>query len=211
MSATTSSHNPLVQIYKSRSNMLKILQQVYGYNTDNYTGFSIAEVDIMEKNEQLDILLTSGDVPKIYLKYYLTKALNLKDLQQMVEDLFVNTDTLKKEDCLCIIYGGEPNESLYKHLEYFWNRENYFIVVLNIKRLQFNILEHQFTPDLTILSPEEVSSLKLKLNIDTLDKLPEISRYDPLALSICLRPGQVCKFMRKSPTCLEAPYYRHCV
>jgi DNA-directed RNA polymerase subunit H (RpoH/RPB5) len=209
MSATTSSHNPLVQIYKSRSNLLKILQQVYGYKTDSYTGFSIAEVDIMEKNEQLDILLS--DVSKIYIKYYLSKALNLKDLQQLVEDLFVNSDTLKKEDCLCIVYGGEPNDSLYKHLEYFWNREGYFIVVLNIKRLQFNILEHQFTPELSILTTEQVTELMKKVNIDTLNKLPEISRYDPLALSICLRPGQVCKFLRKSPTCLEAPYYRYCV
>ena len=211
MSATTSSHNVLVQIHKSRINILKILHQVYGYKTDEYTGFSISEIDIMEKNEQLDILLTTDMMPKIYLKYYLTKTLNLKDLQQIVEDLFINTETLKKEDCLYIIYSGEPNDSLYKHLEYFWNRDNYFIIVMNIKRLQFNILEHQFTPALSILNSTEVTELQQKLNIDHLDKLPEISRYDPLALSICLRPGQVCKFMRNSPTCLVAPYYRHCI
>jgi DNA-directed RNA polymerase subunit H (RpoH/RPB5) len=41
--------------------------------------------------------------------------------------------------------------------------------------------------------------------------LPEISRFDPLALAIALRPGQVAKFIRNSATALHQDYFRICV
>ena len=42
-------------------------------------------------------------------------------------------------------------------------------------------------------------------------QLPEISRFDPQALALCIRPGDVCKFIRNSSTALEYNYYRICV
>jgi len=42
-------------------------------------------------------------------------------------------------------------------------------------------------------------------------ELPEISRFDPMALAICLRPGQICTFDRKSPTALVTEYFRICL
>ena len=42
-------------------------------------------------------------------------------------------------------------------------------------------------------------------------QLPEISRFDPQALAMCLRPGQICKFERDSATALKYEYYRICV
>jgi DNA-directed RNA polymerase subunit H (RpoH/RPB5) len=81
----------------------------------------------------------------------------------------------------------------------------------NLKRLQFNILEHSLVPKVSILTDNEVDAVKKQYTIDEMKQLPEISRFDPQALAICLRPGQVCKFIRNSPTALEAPYYRFCV
>ena len=43
------------------------------------------------------------------------------------------------------------------------------------------------------------------------NQLPEISRFDPQALAMCMRPGQVCKFERESSTALFYNYFRICV
>ena len=45
----------------------------------------------------------------------------------------------------------------------------------------------------------------------TVMDLPEISRFDPQALSLCLRPKQVIRIDRKSDTALEYKYYRVCI
>ena len=41
--------------------------------------------------------------------------------------------------------------------------------------------------------------------------LPEISRFDPVALLLGMKPGQICKITRNSKTAIHAPYYRVCV
>ena len=45
------------QIYKSRNILLDILK-ARGFNTDDYSGFSISEIHAMYQNKQLDILLS---------------------------------------------------------------------------------------------------------------------------------------------------------
>ena len=80
-----------------------------------------------------------------------------------------------------------------------------------IKRLQFNLLDHELVPLARVLSIDETNKLKEKYHIHTVDKLPEISRFDPHALALNLRPGQVIQIIRKSNTALEYNYYRVCV
>jgi DNA-directed RNA polymerase subunit H len=198
-------------------NVLSILKSVYNYNTDGYTGFSINEIDAMYSTDQLDMLLTETKTPsdllpqKVYIKYFLKGSLSPQSLDQIWEDLFQLSDTLTKDDCLYIIYDGEPNDSLYSYMNYLFNHDGIFVVVYNIKRLQFNILEHSLIPKISILNEEEAKSLAQKFKINSMEKFPEISRYDPLALAVCLRPGQVCKLIRNSPTAMETIYYRVCV
>jgi DNA-directed RNA polymerase subunit H (RpoH/RPB5) len=60
----------------------------------------------------------------------------------------------------------------------------------------------------------EVSDLEIlmtKYKLKNLSQLPEISRFDPVALLIMLRPGQVCEINRKSATSVSTLYYRVCV
>jgi DNA-directed RNA polymerase subunit H (RpoH/RPB5) len=66
-------------------------------------------------------------------------------------------------------------------------------------------------PSAQILKDDEIESLKIQYNLKTLMDLPEISRFDPQALALCLRPKQVIKIDRKSDTALEYNYYRVCV
>ena len=77
--------------------------------------------------------------------------------------------------------------------------------------MQFNILQHNLVPKCNILSEEDENNLMIELKIKTKKQLPEISRFDPQALALCLRPGNIAKFTRKSITALETVYYRVCV
>jgi DNA-directed RNA polymerase subunit H (RpoH/RPB5) len=219
------SQNQLVQIYNSRRTILELLSQVYDYNTSDYTGFSVNEIDTMISNDQLDMLLTEtvegSPVHKTYIKFFLKNESiaanklatnNAKTkLNQVIEDLYVLTNTLSTTDCLIMIIEGETNDTMINHLKYIYENNNIFVVVQNIKRLQFNILKHILVPKVEILTDNDILELKKRIHIESFDQLPEISRYDPQAMAICLRPGQICKFTRKSPTALETDYYRYCV
>jgi DNA-directed RNA polymerase I, II, and III subunit RPABC1 len=50
-----------------------------------------------------------------------------------------------------------------------------------------------------------------KYNIYKEDRIPEISRFDPVAKAIGLQPGEVCKIIRPSRTSIEGVYYRICL
>ena len=50
-----------------------------------------------------------------------------------------------------------------------------------------------------------------KYNITDKVQFPDISRFDPVARVIGLRPGQVCNITRASKTAIETNYYRVCV
>jgi len=215
-----SSNNRVVQIYNSRMTILELLHSKYNYNIDEYKGFSINEIDAMINSNQLDMLLTQTgkddaiiNAPsKTYVKYHIKQTLNEVALRPVLEDLFIDTDTLTKKDTLIVIYDGEPNDSIKAHLVYKYNHDGIFVVVHNIKRLQFNILEHMLMPmNIRILDDKEIILLKEKYHLKHLKELPEISRFDPMALAICLRPGQICTFDRKSPTALVSEYFRICV
>jgi DNA-directed RNA polymerase subunit H (RpoH/RPB5) len=210
----TSSNNRVLQIYNARKTILELLYTKGNYNIDDYKGFSINEIDVMLNSNQLDMLLVDeNNASKIYIKFHLGKNLNENSLQPIIEDLFILTDTLEKKDTLIVIYeGGDPNDSLKTHLKYKFSHDNIFVVVHNIKRLQFNLLEHHLIPsNISILNNLETTELMQKYHLNKLQELPEISRFDPMALAICLRPGQVCKFYRNSPTSLTAEFYRICV
>jgi DNA-directed RNA polymerase subunit H (RpoH/RPB5) len=208
----SSKSNRILSLYKSRHNIIEILEQL-NYETADYEGFSINEIDAMFVNQQLDMLVSNPtQKTKIYIKYFLSaKQLRPQNLDEIIEDLFVIENVLTKSDTLVIIMEEEPNETLITKLKYLYDHEGIFVVVHNIQRLQFNILKHKLVPPTTLLSREEEEEVKRKYNLKSLSQLPEISRFDPVALAICLRPGQVCKIVRSSPTALETNYYRICV
>ena len=127
------------------------------------------------------------------------------------DDLFILTETLKKTDTLFIIIKDEPNETLINELKHIWERDGIFIVIENIKRLQFNILNHTLVPNHRVMLDSEVVDIMKKYNITNKIQFPDISRFDPVARAICLRPGHVCNIIRASKTAIETNYYRICV
>jgi DNA-directed RNA polymerase subunit H (RpoH/RPB5) len=208
--STTS--NRILSIYKSRHTLLELLNY-QDYNVYEYNEFSINEIDAMHNNEQLDMLINhESNNKKVYIKYYFTsKQIKPQNLDDIIEDLFTIENVLTKDDTLIVVIEDEPNDTIIAKLKYLYDHDGIFVVIHNIKRLQFNILEHALVPNCVILDDSEIKELQQKFNINNLKQLPEISRFDPQALAICLRPGQVCKFERNSATALTYNYYRICI
>ena len=201
-------------VFVSRKTILELLE-FSGYNVDDYSNFLINEVDAMYKTSQLDMLIKhKTENKKVYVKYYLPekqKQIQKNVLDDIVEDLFVIENVLSKDDTLVIIMDDEPNETTLIRLTYLFEKEGIFIVIHNMKRLQFNILKHTLVPEISILSDSEASEFMTSINIKSLAQLPEISRFDPQALAVCLRPKQICKLERSSPTSAKSVFYRVCV
>lgn len=205
-------------IYKSRKIVLELMQK-QGYNVNDYANFSINEVNSMKQNNQLDMLLEKSDEyvtaenpkNKIYIRFYLSARPAAKNIQEMIDDLFILTETLKKTDTLFIIIKDDPNETLINELKHIWESEGIFIIVESIKRLQFNILEHTLVPPHRVLAESEVIEVMKKYNVVNKTQFPDISRFDPVARVIGLRPGQLCHIIRPSKTAIETNYYRICV
>jgi DNA-directed RNA polymerase subunit H (RpoH/RPB5) len=205
-------------IFNSRKTILELMAK-QGYNVNDYANFSINEVNSMKLNNQLDMLLETSDdkvsdetpKKKIYIRYYLASRPAPKNIQEMIDDLFILTETLKKTDTLFIIIKDDPNETLINELKHIWESEGIFIVVESIKRLQFNILEHVLVPPHRVMVESEVKKIMTKYNITDKIQFPDISRFDPVARVIGLRPGQVCNITRASKTAIETNYYRICV
>ena len=204
-------------VYTSRNVILDLMGK-QGYNVDDYSNFSISEVNSMKQNNQLDMLLEKkAENPatkrkqKIYIRYYLGKTIRPANLQEMIDDLFNLEEILKKEDTLFIIIKDEINETLTNELKHIWETDGIFIVIENIKRLQFNILDHDLVPEHSIVNESEVIEIMKKYNITDKIQFPDISRFDPVSRAIGLRPGQLCHIVRPSKTAIKANYYRICV
>jgi DNA-directed RNA polymerase subunit H (RpoH/RPB5) len=209
MSSTTS--NRILSIYKSRKTILELLEY-QDYSTEDYTGFSINEIDAMYMNSQLDLLVNhKNNSKKVYVKYFISSKIRPKDLDDIIEDLIYIENVLQKTDTIIIIVDEEPNESITTKLKYLFDHDGIFIVIHNISRLQFNILEHVLNPQVVVLEENQMDGLMKKYNLKSLTQLPEIDRFDPLALALSLRPGQVCEIQRGSATALSYKYYRICV
>ena len=201
-------------MFKSRNTLLALLER-QGFNISDYTDYGVSEIQTMYTNNQLDMLLSSTKEvrpsKKTYVKYHLAKTLRRENINNIIDDLFHLEQVLQKTDTLIIVMKQEVNDTLTHILNEIWEKEQIFIVIHTLDRLQFNILEHQYVPDHTVLSDVEKEAVVKKYNITDSKQMPSISRYDPVSLAIGLRPGQVCKIIRPSKTSVNSIYYRYCI
>jgi len=210
------------QIYKSRGVLLELMK-AQNYNITEYDGFSVNEINTMKTNNQLDLILSKNpyeeednvikkeDYEKtIYIKYYLGKSLRPNNLQEMIDDLFYIEEILTKNDTLLVVVKDEVNETLLNTLKHIWESDKIFIILIPLQRLQFNILEHILVPPHRILNEAEKIKIKNRYNIINDELFPELSRFDPVAKAIGIRPGEVCEITRPSKTAITSFYYRIC-
>jgi len=206
----------ITAIYKAHTNLLSLLK-AQGYDVGQYDNFGMNEVHAMNTNKQLDMLVVKESGQKAYVKYHLGKPLRrdnimecVGDLYHLVEDLYHLEKTLSKSDSLIIVMKAEMNDTNIAVLNQIWEQDGIHIVIFSLDRLQFNILEHAYVPKHTIMTEQETQAMMAQYNIAHPDMLPNISRYDPVAMAIGMRPGQVCRIDRYSKTAVSTPYYRVC-
>ncbi len=200
----------VVQITKSRKNILDQLEK-RGYNVNNYKGSSIEQVHVMFQNSQLDMLVENPDTGrKAYVKYHLGKSLRSNNIMDMIDDLYTLDTILTNQDDLIIIAKDNANDSMEKSLRHIWEKMKYFITVIGVNQLQFNILEHTLVPPHRVLTSEEGKNIKKRYNIVDNSQLPDISRFSPVSLALGIRPGEMCEILRPSRTAITAPFYRIC-
>ncbi len=199
------------KIYKERTNLIEILKE-RGYDVSDYDDFSINHVAVLYQHDQLDLLLKNKEDKQIFVKHYLDKkSLRGKTIYELLEDLYITGKILNQHDDLLIITLDDPNETITSILNTIWENHEIYISVVSIKRLLFNILKHDHVPKHEIVPEEEIPGIYEYYNINEPSQLPQISRYDPVAVAIGLRPKQICKITRKSKSAIESPYYRYCI
>lgn len=204
----TQQSSEIQKIFKSRNILLDLLSN-QGYDVNKYTGSSINEVNSMYQNKQMDMLLEKKD-KKVYIKYHLNKTLKLGNINDYIEDLIHLDNILEKKDDIIIIIKDEPNDSLVNVLKNLWLQDEVFVNVINIKRLQFNILKHTLVPNHRVLNTKETTDFKQKYNITDDLQIPDISRFSPVSQVIGIRPGEICEITRHSKTAINTLFYRRC-
>ena len=204
----TQQSSEIQKIFKSRNILLDLLEK-QGYDVSNYTGSGINEVNSMYQNKQMDMLLEMKD-KKVYIKYHLNKTLKLGNINDYIDDLIHLDNILENKDDIIIIIKDEPNDSLINVLNNIWLHDKIFVNVINIKRLQFNILDHTLVPKHRVLNEKETIEFKKKYNITDDSQIPDISRFSPVSQVIGIRPGQICEITRHSKTAINTLFYRIC-
>ena len=166
MAQTTSMQSgQIIEIYNSRKTIIDLLE-AQKYDVSQYKDFGINEVNTLIQTKQMDMLLKKTTMDKsVYVKYHLAKSLRPVNIYEYIEDLFTLEEVLKKKDDLIVIMKDEPNDTIKKTLTDIWEKDGIFIIVINIKRLQYNILKHQLVPEHIVMSAEEATAIKQKYNL----------------------------------------------
>jgi DNA-directed RNA polymerase subunit H (RpoH/RPB5) len=201
----------MIELYNSRKTIIDFLE-AQKYDVSQYKDFGINDVNTLCQTQQMDMLMKKTTMDKsVYVKYHLAKSLRPTHLYDYIEDLFTLDEVLQKKDDLIVIMKDEPNDTTRKTLTDIWEKDGIFIIVINIKRLQYNILQHQLVPLHIVLTVDEAAEVKRKYNIHDDSQIPDISRFSPVSQAIGLRPGELCRIYRPSKTAIKAEFYRICL
>ena len=212
MSSLNQEYGLISKLYKSRKNLLKQLGRI-GYNISDYNNFSVNEINILYQQNKQDMLLKGNDGSSLYVNYNVEKAIRPQTIHDMVEDLYHLESVLKPDsnDYLMIIAKDGANDTLTNLLIQLYASEKIFVNIVSLSELQFSIMDHSLVPRHEKLTPSETEEVKKTYNIVNNLDLPKISRFDPVARIIGLKPNEICRITRPCATSIESKFYRVCV
>jgi DNA-directed RNA polymerase subunit H (RpoH/RPB5) len=195
--------------------MIEYLKNM-GFDCSEYENFSIEEVEVMKNHNGLDFKVLKESGESCYVMYKLDASLKQKmvmknNIESFINEIFEENIPIEKNDTLVIITTEYSQDSIHKIIKNIWENEQKYVVIMTLANLQYNILNHTFVPKHIKLNDEEKEEFFKKFNIQHESQLPEISRFDPVAKIIFLRPGDVCKIIRYDKISYTNEYYRLCV
>jgi DNA-directed RNA polymerase subunit H (RpoH/RPB5) len=203
------------QIYNSRLNMIEYLKDM-GFDCSDYENFSIEEIEVMKNHNQLNFKVENENSEACYVMYKLDTNLKQNmvkknNVETFINEIFEENVNIGQNDTLVIITTEYSQDSIHKIIKNIWENESKYVVIMTLANLQFNILKHTFVPKHIKLNEEEKAEFYKKYNIQNDLQIPEISRFDPVAKIIFLRPGDICKIIRYDKISLMNEFYRICV
>lgn len=211
MSQKNQNSQTIAKIFASRKIILDQAER-RGYNIDNYRNFSINEIMILYSNKQLDMLLEHNESnKKIYFKYHLVTKIRPAHVYDYIEDLFNVEEIIDKTDDLVIIGKDKLSDNLRNLVDITFKKEQLYVNIFNLNDFQYNILDNNLVPPHRVLNQDEKDDIMKEYNILEESQFPNISRFDPVAVIVGVRPGQVVEIIRSSPTSLKTKYYRLCL
>ena len=208
MAQKNTNSKTIANIFRSRKVILNIAEG-RGFDISDYDNFSINEIQILYTNKQLDMLLEHPETgKKIYYKYHLATKVSKHHIYDYVEDLYNVEEILDTNDDLVVVSKDKATDNLICLLDIEYKKKGYYINIYNLNNYLYNILNNNLVPTHRVLDDDEKQAITLKYNILSDNQYPEISRFDPVAIAIGLRPGELVEITRSSPTALETKYYR---
>ena len=212
MTSLNQEYGLISKLYKSRKNLLNQLKTI-GFNIEDYSNYSINEINVLYQQNKQDMLLKSTDGSTLYINYSIDKALRPQNIHDLVEDLFhlENILTPNTKDRLLIVAKDTANDTLTNLLIQLYANENILVNIVSLSELQFNIMEHELVPKHTKLTSDETNKVKKDYNISDNSQFPKISRFELISRIIGMRPNDVCKIVRPSPTSITSVVYRICI
>ena len=202
------SSNFVDDVYQSRKNIIKYLE-LEGYDCSDFNNFTLNDIHTMINTKQLDILCEKDN--KILVKYHLENTLRANVLYEYIEEFYNVDNVLNKNDNFVIVLYDKPNDTLIQLLKSIWEQDGIFITIFSIKNTLFNILDHVMVPKHRKLKQEEKKNIMMKFNITNEVEIPEISRFDPVAIILFLRPGELCEITRYNKTYIQNIFYIICI
>lgn len=190
-------------LFKIRKTVLEMIND-RGYIIPDNENISFEEFSIKYNNKNIDIYINDEFNNKKFYVYFHNEIKNFSkaDLKNIIQNVITQYQDEKIH--LILILKEKENSAVSKELmkDIYGNVE-----VFLRKNMIFNVTHHVFVPKHIILTKEEEKELTDKY-YTTKNKLPKLSKNDPIAKYYGMKPEQVCKIIRKSPEVGEYVYYR---
>jgi DNA-directed RNA polymerase subunit H (RpoH/RPB5) len=206
---------------KTRTNLIKMLQyrkiDVSAYEKFNQDELKkMLQQSLLDKSftnaevGPLDMIVKNPDNSHTYVKYRLDKIKTARAIESFIEQIY---DTqLKPEDKLILVAPERINiqgSSFETMLNNFYNQKGYYVQIISLPQLLINIVNHRDVPHHEVIEENEKKELLVKYNIKQ-ENLPIILRDDAMARYLGLRPGEIVRILRPSPTSGTYVSYRIC-
>jgi DNA-directed RNA polymerase subunit H (RpoH/RPB5) len=142
---------------------------------------------------------------RLRIVYYMTKF-KMADFKSYVEDADF--------DLYILVVGDKLTTNNLKSIQEFERKSNInlSIQIFEVKELLFNITKHVLVPKHEVITDENIiNGIVEQYNIRSRLHLPLILKTDPIAKYYGIKPGNIVKVTRISPSSGEYVVYRCCV
>ena len=146
------------------------------------------------------VLALENDIRIVYM---MQSKFRVPDVRRLITN-----GKLAADHNVIFITIDEPTPANLKTLRGMFSRVQMFM----LDKLRYNLMHNKYQPRFDVLSEEEAIRMVIApLNLKSKSDLPKILNTDPVAQYLALKPGQIVKITRKSPSAGEAVAYRVCV